>query len=67
MDYKTVQKEAPGRGKVEILAETYDEGLPIGEDEGKWRQKLESREEKIKYLQNGEKYEPRSWAAVIKR
>ena len=56
MDYKTVKKEAPGRGEVEVLAETYEAGLPVGEDEGKWRQKLESREEKIKYLQSGERY-----------
>ena len=56
MDYKTVKKEAPGRGEVEVLAETYEVGLPVGEDEGKWRQKLESREEKIKYLQSGERY-----------
>ena len=63
MDYKTVEKEAPGRGKVEILAETtryllssVTYPIPSGEDEGKWRQKLESRDEKIKYLQNGERY-----------
>ena len=56
MDYKTVQKDAPGRGKVEILAETYDDGQPVGEDAGRWRQKLESRDDKMKYLQNGERY-----------
>jgi len=56
MDYKTVQKDAPGRGKVEILAETYDDGIPTGEDAGKWRQKLEGRDEQLKYLQNGERY-----------
>jgi len=56
MDYKTVKKDAPGRGEVEILAETYDDGKPGGEDEGKWRQKLESRDDKLKYLQNGERY-----------
>ena len=56
MDYKTVKKEAPGRGEVEILAETYDAGMPSGEEVGRWRQKLESREDKLKYLQNGERY-----------
>jgi hypothetical protein len=56
MEYKVVKKEAPGRGQVEILAETYDDGLPVGEDAGKWRQKLESREEKLNYLRNGERY-----------
>lgn len=56
MEYKVVKKEAPGRGQVEILAETYDDGLPVGEDAGKWRQKLESREEKLNYLRSGERY-----------
>ena len=56
MEYKVVKKEAPGRGQVEILAETYDDGLPVGEDAGKWRQKLESREEKLNYLKSGERY-----------
>jgi hypothetical protein len=56
MAYKTVQKEAPGRGKVNILAETYEAGEPKGEDAGRWRQKLESRDEKLKYLKNGERY-----------
>jgi hypothetical protein len=56
MEYKVVKKEAPGRGQVEILAETYDDGLPVGEDAGKWRQKLESREDKLNYLKSGERY-----------
>jgi len=53
---KFIKKDAPGRGKVDVLAETYDSGKPSGEDEGMWRQKLESREDKLKYLQNGERY-----------
>ncbi len=53
---KFIKKDAPGRGKVDVLAETYDPGKPGGEDEGRWRQKLESREDKLKYLQNGERY-----------
>jgi hypothetical protein len=56
MEYKVVKKEAPGRGQVDILSETYDDGLPVGEDAGKWRQKLESREEKLNYLKSGERY-----------
>jgi hypothetical protein len=56
MNYKTVKKEAPGRGEVEILAETYEKGLPVGEDAGRWRQKLESRQEKLNYLKSGERY-----------
>jgi len=53
---KYINKEAPGRGKVDILAETYEAGSPDGEDAGRWRQKLENRDDKIKYLQSGERY-----------
>jgi hypothetical protein len=56
MEYKVVKKEAPGRGQVDVLAETYDEGLPTGEDAGRWRQKLENRQEKLNYLKSGERY-----------
>jgi hypothetical protein len=56
MDYKTVKKEAPGRGKMDILAETYEAGEPEGEEAGRWRQKLADRNEKLKYLKTGERY-----------
>jgi len=56
MEYKVEEKSAPGRDKVEVLGETFEEGKPEGEEVGKWRQKLESREEKLKYLQSGERY-----------
>jgi hypothetical protein len=56
MDYKTVKKEAPGRGEMEILAETYEAGAPEGEEAGRWRQKLENRNERLKYLKSGERY-----------
>ncbi|MBN1692650.1 MAG: hypothetical protein JW845_03745 [Dehalococcoidales bacterium] len=56
MVYKTVKKEAPGRGEVDILAETYEAGIPAGEEVGRWRQKMESRDEKLKYLKSGERY-----------
>ena len=56
MEYKIEEKSAPGREKVEVLGATFEEGKPEGKDLGKWRQKLESREEKLKYLQNGERY-----------
>ena len=49
-------KKAPGRKEVEVLGATYEAGQPEGEDVGRWRQKLESREDKLKYLQNGERY-----------
>jgi hypothetical protein len=56
MKYKTVKKEAPGRGQMEILAETYEAGEPEGEELGRWRQKLADRNEKLKYLKTGERY-----------
>jgi len=56
MEYNIEEKSAPGRDKVKVLGATYDEGKPEGEELGKWRQKLRDREEKLKYLQTGERY-----------
>ena len=56
MEYKVEKKSAPGREEVEVLGATFEEGKPEGEELGKWRQKLESREERLKYLQTGERY-----------
>ena len=56
MEYKVEKKEAPGRGKVEVLGETFEKGKPEGEEMGKWRQKLATREDKLKYLETGERY-----------
>ena len=56
MEYKIEKTKAPGRDEVELLGATYEKGLPDGEDMGRWRQKLDSREDKLKYLQNGERY-----------
>jgi hypothetical protein len=56
MNYKIEKVKAPGRDQVELLKETYEKGTPQGEGAGKWRQKLASREEKLKYLQNSERY-----------
>jgi hypothetical protein len=56
MEYKIEEKSAPGREKVEVLGATFEEGKPEGEELGGWRQKLESRQEKLKYLENGERY-----------
>ena len=56
MEYKVEKQKAPGRDEVEVLGATFDEGKPSGEDLGRWRQKLESREDKLKYLQTGERY-----------
>jgi len=56
MEYKVEKKSAPGRKEVEVLGATFDEGKPEGEDAGKWRNKIESREDKLKYLKTGERY-----------
>ena len=56
MEYKIEKKKAPGRDMVEVLGETYEAGKPLGENMGRWRQKLASRAEKIKYLETGERY-----------
>jgi hypothetical protein len=56
MEYKVVKKSAPGREAVEVLGETFEEGEPEGEEMGRWRQKLASREEKLRYLRSGERY-----------
>jgi hypothetical protein len=56
MEYKVEKKSAPGRDEVEVLGATFEEGKPEGEELGKWRQKLGSREEKLKYLRTGERY-----------
>ncbi len=56
MEYEIEKVKAPGRDDVELLGATYEPGRPEGEETGHWRQKLESREERLKYLQNGERY-----------
>jgi hypothetical protein len=56
MEYKIEKKDAPGWGEIDVLGDTFEEGKPEGEEAGRWRQKLASREEKLKYLQNGERY-----------
>ena len=56
MEYKIEKTKAPGRDEVELLGATFEEGKPEGEDVGKWRQKLDSREERLKYLESGERY-----------
>lgn len=56
MEYKVEKKSAPGRDEVEVLGATFEKGQPEGEEMGRWRQKLGSREEKLKYLRNGERY-----------
>jgi hypothetical protein len=56
MEYKVDKVKAPGREQVELLKETYEAGQPSGAEAGRWRQKFDSRAEKLKYLENGERY-----------
>ena len=56
MEYKVEKKSAPGREEVEVLGATFEEGKPGDKELGKWRQKLGSRDEKLKYLETGERY-----------
>ena len=56
MEYEIEKKNSPSWGEVEVLGATFEDGKPEGEAMGKWRQKLSSREEKLRYLQNGERY-----------
>ncbi len=56
MEYRIEKKSAPDREEVEVLGATFEEGKPEGEELGKWRQKLVSRQEKLKYLQPGERF-----------
>jgi hypothetical protein len=53
---KVEKVKAPNRDSVELLGATYEPGKPEGEQMGRWRQKFSSREERLKYLQNGERY-----------
>ena len=56
MEYKIKKVSAPNRDEVELLEATFEDGKPEGEDAGRWRQKLDTRAEKLKYLENGERY-----------
>ncbi len=56
MEYTVEKKSAPGREEVEVLGATFEKGKPEDKELGKWRQKLGSREEKLKYLETGERY-----------
>jgi hypothetical protein len=48
--------EVPSKGKVEVLGPTYEKGKPVGEELGRWGQKLDSRSDILKYLETGQRY-----------
>ena len=55
MEYRMNKKMADGT-EVPVLGETYEKGKPESEELGRWRQKLGTREEKLKYLKTAERY-----------
>lgn len=50
------KKSTPDGETVEVLGPTFEEGKPEGSELGKWRQKMKSRAEKLKYLETAERY-----------
>ena len=56
MEYKIEKVSAPGREMVDLLGATFEEGKPDGKELGRWRQKVGSREDKLKYLETAERY-----------
>ena len=56
MEYKIEKKSAANWGEVNVLGATFEEGKPESEELGKWRNKLGTRQEKLNYLQTGERY-----------
>jgi hypothetical protein len=56
MEYQFEKKQAPGWGEVDVLGATYEAGRPEGEEAGRWRYKLRDRQERLKYLEAGERY-----------
>ena len=55
MEYKIVEKDTPGRGKLRVLGETFEKGKPEGESAGRWLHKLRDRQEMLKYLEASKK------------
>ncbi|MFH0942381.1 MAG: hypothetical protein V1823_05125 [Chloroflexota bacterium] len=56
MEYKTKKKRMANGSEVSVLSETYEKGKPDSKDLGRWRQKLSTRDEKLKYLKTAERY-----------
>ncbi len=51
---KTIKKTRFDGQEVEILGETYEQGMPSSA--GLWRPKLRNRKEMLNYLRSGERY-----------
>ena len=41
---------------VPVLGKTFEPGKPESKDDGRWRQKLRTRAEELKYLETAERY-----------
>lgn len=54
MKEQRLKKRSHTGEEVEILGPTYEEGKPASPD--RWRGKLKSRQEMLKYLRTGERY-----------
>ncbi|RME19789.1 MAG: hypothetical protein D6806_17670 [Deltaproteobacteria bacterium] len=54
MAEKKIKKEKWDGSEVEILGETYEEGLPEGALN--WRSKFQDRDQMLKYLKTGLRY-----------
>lgn len=54
MPSETVKKKSWTGKDVEVLGETYESGKPETMD--RWRGKISTREEMLKYLKSGERY-----------
>lgn len=56
MNYKYKEADAPNRGKVKLLTDTFEKGKPFGETNGRWRQKMLSRQDMLNYIKSAERY-----------
>ncbi len=56
MEDKKSKNNAGDANGVEVLGATYETGKPEDKDLGRWRQKLSTRDDKLKYLMSGERY-----------
>jgi len=56
MTYQYEEKCTEAGQTVKVLGGTYEPGKPEGENDGRWRQKLGSRAEELKYLKSAEHY-----------
>lgn len=56
MEDKKNENSTGGSNGVGVLEATYEAGKPEDKDLGRWRQKLTTRNDKLKYLRSGERY-----------